>query len=54
MLALHGVLLHALGLTGYDQTITGKWKIMSDATIQTRLKAKIKIEMTQNYGRIYN
>jgi hypothetical protein len=54
MLALYGVSLHALGLSGYDQSVTGEWKRTSDAIIKTRLKAKNKIEMAQNYGRLYN
>jgi hypothetical protein len=48
MSALYGASLHGLGLSGYDQPITGKWKRTSDAIIETRFKAKKKIEMTQN------
>jgi len=54
MLALYDVALHALGLSGYDQSVNGEWKRMSDANLKTRLKAKNKIEMAQNYGRLYN
>lgn len=54
MLALYSVSLHALGLSGYDQSITGEWKRTSNAIIKTRLKAENKIEMAQNYGRLYN
>jgi hypothetical protein len=54
MLALYGVSLHAVGLSGYDQTLTGQWKRMCDAIIKTRLKAKNKIEVAQNCGRLYN
>jgi len=54
MLALYLVSVHALGLNGYDQSVTGEWKRTSDAIIKTRLKAKNKMEMAQNYGRLYN
>jgi hypothetical protein len=54
MLALYDVALNVLGVSGYDQSINGEWKRMSDAITKTRLKAKIKVEMAHNYGRLYN
>jgi hypothetical protein len=54
MLALYDVALHALGLSGYDQSNNGEWKRMSEANLKTRLKAKNEIEMAPNFGRLYN
>jgi hypothetical protein len=54
MLAIYGVSLHGLGISGYGQSMAGEWKRTSDTIIKTRLKAKNKIEMAQNYGTLCN